>query len=109
MPQLFPPEIISNTTESLFVRRNSKTWLVYLAVLLAVSGAAAALPFVHVQISTQALDVVRAPEENNQLQTAVYGEVMENYLCSFSFNFSATSNFIVSKTALISVVFLSVG
>jgi HlyD family secretion protein len=77
MPTLFPPEIIHDSTQTLFVRRNSKTWIVYLAVLLAVSCAAAALPFVHVQISTQARGMVRAPEENNQLQTAVYGEVTD--------------------------------
>ncbi|MDR1653857.1 MAG: hypothetical protein LBS01_09495 [Prevotellaceae bacterium] len=34
---LFPPEIIHNSAHTLFARRNSKTWVVYLAV----AGAAA--------------------------------------------------------------------
>ncbi|MDR1682008.1 MAG: HlyD family secretion protein [Candidatus Symbiothrix sp.] len=77
MPQLFPPEIIHDTTATLFTKRNSPTWLVYLVVLLAVTAAFASLPFVYVQVSTQARGIIRTPNENNQLQTAVYGEVVD--------------------------------
>ncbi|GHT01371.1 hypothetical protein AGMMS49525_01900 [Bacteroidia bacterium] len=36
-----------------------------------------ALPFIYVQVSTQALGIIRTPNENNQLQTSVYGEVTD--------------------------------
>ncbi|MDR0811305.1 MAG: HlyD family efflux transporter periplasmic adaptor subunit [Paludibacter sp.] len=75
--QLFPPEIINYTAESHFARRNSKVWVVYLAVLLAAAGAVAALPFVYVPVSTQARGVVRTKFENNQIQTAIYGEIID--------------------------------
>ncbi|MDR2836779.1 MAG: HlyD family secretion protein [Bacteroidales bacterium] len=46
-------------------------------VLLAVVAAIVALPFIAVPITTQARGIVRSPNENNTLQTAVYGEVTE--------------------------------
>jgi HlyD family secretion protein len=74
---LFPPEIINDTTESLFVKRKASGAVVYWVVLLAVASALAALPFIHVKISTQARGIIRSPFENNQLQTSVYGEVID--------------------------------
>ncbi|GHV09525.1 hypothetical protein FACS1894162_0270 [Bacteroidia bacterium] len=74
---LFPPEIIADTTESLFVKRSVHSKAIYLVVVFAVAAALAALPFIYVQVSTQARGVVRTPNENNQLQTSVYGEVTD--------------------------------
>jgi len=77
MPQLFPPEIIEYSTESHFARRYSRTWIIYLAVLLAVSSALVSLPFIYVEVSTQARGIIRTEFENNQLQMAVTGEVID--------------------------------
>ena len=77
MYQLFPPEIIQDTTESHFARRHSRIWIVYLIVLLAVAGALAAIPFVYMPISTQARGIIRTEFENNQIQSVIYGEVTE--------------------------------
>ncbi|MDR2293378.1 MAG: HlyD family secretion protein [Prevotellaceae bacterium] len=74
---LFPPEIIDNSTESLFVKRSVRSKAIYLLVVFAVAAAIAALPFIYVQVSTQARGIIRTPSENNQLQTTVYGEVTE--------------------------------
>jgi len=88
MPQLFPPEIVEYSTESHFVRRYSRTWIVYIAVLLAVTGALASLPFIYVEVSTRARGIIRTEFENNQLQMAVTGEVIDIRI---------TENQIVSK------------
>ncbi|MDR3217716.1 MAG: HlyD family secretion protein [Dysgonamonadaceae bacterium] len=74
---LFPPEIINDTTESLFVKRTVHSKAIYLVVVLAVAAAIAALPFIYVQISTQARGIIRTPNENNALQTVVSGEITE--------------------------------
>jgi HlyD family secretion protein len=77
MPLIFPPEIISDTTESLFAKRKSSSDLIYIVVVLSVVVAVAILPFIYVQISAQARGIIRTPNENNQLQTSVYGEITE--------------------------------
>jgi hypothetical protein len=45
---------------------------IYLVAVFAIAVALAALPFIYVQVSTQARGIIRTPNENNQLQTAVY-------------------------------------
>jgi HlyD family secretion protein len=74
---LFPPEIINDTTQSLFVKRSVRSKAIYLVVVFAVAVAIASLPFIYVQVSVQARGIIRTPNENNQLQTVVYGEVTE--------------------------------
>ena len=87
--QLFPPEIIQDTTETLFVKRTVHSNLIYLVVVLAVVISIALLPFIHVQVSTQARGIIRTPDENNQLQTAVY----ERNIIIFSLQFHAKIQF----------------
>jgi HlyD family secretion protein len=74
---LFPPEIIHDTTESLFVKRTVRSKAIYLVVVSAVTAAIVALPFVHISVSTQARGIIRGPNENNPIQAAVYGEIIE--------------------------------
>ncbi len=74
---IFPPEIINDTTESLFVKRSTKSNIIYLTVVLIIAAAIISLPFIYVEISTQARGIIRTPFENNQLQTAVYGEIIK--------------------------------
>ncbi|GAP73375.1 HlyD family secretion protein [Candidatus Symbiothrix dinenymphae] len=74
---IFPPEIINDTTEALFVKRSIHSKAIYLVVVFAVAATLAALPFIYVQVSTQARGTIRTPNENNPLQTSVYGEVTD--------------------------------
>ncbi|MDR0560829.1 MAG: biotin/lipoyl-binding protein [Prevotellaceae bacterium] len=74
---LFPPEIIDSSVEMLFVKRTVRSRIIYITVLLSVVATVAALPFIHVQVSTQARGIIRTANENNPLQSAVYGEVTE--------------------------------
>jgi HlyD family secretion protein len=75
--QIFPPEIIHDTTESLFAKRSVHSKAIYLIVIFAVVATIAALPFIYVQVSTQARGIIRTPNENNPLQMTVYGEIRE--------------------------------
>jgi hypothetical protein len=49
----FPSEITNDTTESLFVKRNGRSYVVYVAVLIAITVIIIALPFIYVDISAQ--------------------------------------------------------
>ncbi len=77
---IFPPEIIEDTTESLFVRHNTRSRIIYLIVVISIAVMLVSLPFIYVEISTQASGVIRSPYENNQLQAAVYGEIIEIFI-----------------------------
>ena len=77
MPPLFPPEILHHTTESHFSRTYSKTWIVYLFVLVFVTAAIVSLPFITVEVSTQARGIIRSEFDNNRLQMVVGGEVID--------------------------------
>ncbi len=77
---IFPPEIIEDTTESLFVKHSTRSRIIYLTVVIFITVAFALLPFIYVEISTQARGAIRSPYENNQLQAVVYGEIMEIFI-----------------------------
>lgn len=77
---LFPPEIINDTTESHFVSHSTKSRIIYLTVIIFIAAVIVSLPFISVEISTQARGIVRTPLENNQLQTVVYGEVVNVFI-----------------------------
>jgi HlyD family secretion protein len=74
---IFPSEIIENTTESLFVKYSTHSRIIYLTVIISAVLVFILLPFIYVEISTQARGVIRSPYDNNQLQAAVYGEITE--------------------------------
>ncbi|MDR0573670.1 MAG: HlyD family secretion protein [Tannerella sp.] len=76
MSTIFPPEIIHDSTESLFARRKARYGVIYAVTLLAVAAMLVALPFVRVSLSAQARGIIRTPNDNNQIQSAVYGEVL---------------------------------
>jgi HlyD family secretion protein len=75
---LFPPEIINDTTESLFVKRTVRSQAIYLVVVVTIISALTAMPFIYVNVTTQARGIIRTPNENNPIQSAVYGEVKES-------------------------------
>ncbi len=78
--KLFPPEIIKHTTQSHFVKNSTKSRVVYTTVIIAIIAALIGLPFIYVDISTQARGIIRTPAENNLLQTVVYGEVQQVFI-----------------------------
>jgi HlyD family secretion protein len=50
---------------------------VYIAILLFITAALASLPFITVEVSTQARGIIRGEFDNNRLQTVVSGEVTD--------------------------------
>lgn len=77
---LFPPEIIENSTEAHFARSSTKSKSIYLVVLITIIASFIVLPFIYIDITTQAQGIIRTPNENNTLQTVVYGEVEKIFI-----------------------------
>jgi membrane fusion protein, peptide pheromone/bacteriocin exporter len=71
--QLFPPEIIENTTESYLPSVSVRSQSIYIFVLLAIIGAFAATPFVFVDVSVQSNGVIRTVAEKNEIRSLVSG------------------------------------
>jgi len=76
MTQLFPPEIIKNSSENYFSEQNSSGSAIYLAVILLLVLAMGLLPFVTVKVTTQSDGVVRSGNEDDPLIPVVTGEVL---------------------------------
>lgn len=77
---IFPPEIISNSIENHFVKHNTTSKVIYLTVLVVIITSIILLPYISVDITTQARGIIRTPFENNALQTVVYAEVKKVYI-----------------------------
>ncbi|WP_321515207.1 HlyD family efflux transporter periplasmic adaptor subunit [Marinifilum fragile] len=80
MKKIFPKEIIAQTTESHFAKFNSNIKIIYLLVLLLLLSIVAILPVVKVNITQQGRGTIRSFEENNNVVSAIYGQVAENRL-----------------------------
>jgi len=73
--QLFPPEIIENTTEAYLPKVTVRSQIIYLSILTLLSGAILALPFVTVDVSVQSAGIVRTVAQKNELRSLVAGTV----------------------------------
>jgi membrane fusion protein, peptide pheromone/bacteriocin exporter len=71
--QLFPPEIIENTTESYLPSVSVRSQSIYIFVLLAIIGAFASTPFIFVDVSVQSNGVIRTVAEKNEIHSLVSG------------------------------------
>ncbi len=71
--QLFPPEIIENTTESYLPSVSVRSQSIYIFVLLAIIGAFASTPFIFVDVSVQSNGVIRTVAEKNEIRSLVSG------------------------------------
>jgi membrane fusion protein, peptide pheromone/bacteriocin exporter len=71
--QLFPPEIIENTTESYLPSVSVRSQSIYIFVLLSIIGAFAATPFVFVDVSVQSNGIIRTVAEKNEIRSLVSG------------------------------------
>lgn len=75
--QLFPPEIIENTTEAYLPEVTVRSQLIYVSVLLLLVGTLAALPFIYVDVSVQSPGIIRTVSEKNELKSLVSGTLAE--------------------------------
>lgn len=76
MPQLFPSEIIKNSTENYSSELRTSDRIIYLSVILFLFVAFGLLPFLTVQVTTQSQGVIRSGSEDNSVSTVVSGEVL---------------------------------
>ncbi|MFC0186503.1 HlyD family secretion protein [Pseudarcicella hirudinis] len=75
--QLFPAEIIENTTEAYLPKVTVKSQFIYISVMLALLVVFIALPFIKVDISVQSGGVIRTMAEKNEIKPLVSGTVSE--------------------------------
>lgn len=78
MKTIFPKEIIKHTTEVHFSKFNSSIKIIYLLVIVLLLLSVLVLPIVTVSITQQARGTIRSLSENNNVITAVYGQIAEN-------------------------------
>lgn len=72
---IFPPEIIEFSSENHFVKHHSSSRIIYQISIASLLCAMAVLPFIPIDITTQARGVIRTPSENTLLQTTLSGEI----------------------------------
>ncbi len=76
MPELFPPEIIKNSSENYFKEQSTSSQIIYLSAILILIVAFGLLPFLSVQVTTQSEGIIRSGDEDNSVTTVVSGEVI---------------------------------
>jgi HlyD family secretion protein len=75
---LFPEEIIKNTTEHLHAKYSRKSNVIYITVLLLLVVAIGLTPFIKVNVTRQSRGVIRSEMESNTIQTVVGGKIIIN-------------------------------
>jgi HlyD family secretion protein len=78
--ELFPKEIIDNSSEANFHKHNVKTKLIYTTIVLFIIVALASLPFISVDISVRSQGVITSVTERNQLTSLVSGKIKKLYI-----------------------------
>jgi HlyD family secretion protein len=76
MLQLFPPEIIKNSSENYFSEKETSGRIIYLPVIIFLIIGMAVLPLLNVQVTTQSEGVVRSGLEENPIVPVVTGQVI---------------------------------
>ena len=80
MKTIFPKEIIDHTTEAHFAKFNTNIKIIYLLVIVLLIAGFLALPIVNVPITQQGRGTIRSLNENNNVISAIYGQIAENRL-----------------------------
>lgn len=75
MKKLFPVEIQHNTIQALYAKRHSKSKAIYLTIIITLLTTCICTPFIYVDISSQSRGIIRTPNENNTLQSAINGGI----------------------------------
>jgi multidrug resistance efflux pump len=78
--QLFPPEVIENSSEAYLPKVRVRSQMVYWVTLLAVIATIGALPFVYVDVSTQGLGQIRTVLDKNEIRPLMAGTVAEVFV-----------------------------
>lgn len=75
MKHLFPVEIQENTIQNHFVKRHTTSKIIYWIILSVLITLFISLPFILIDVTSQSRSNIRGLNENNNLQSVLYGEV----------------------------------
>ncbi len=78
MKNIFPKEIMENTTEVHQFKHSKKSSIIYSIFLIALIGAFIALPFIKVDVYTSSRGIVKSDKEHIKLTTIYSGKVLRN-------------------------------
>lgn len=85
MKELFPVDIVEYTTQSHLAKRYIKIKIIYIVIILVILLTFTLLPIIHVDVSSQSRGVIKTSLENNNLQSAIYGQIKKNDLLENKF------------------------
>ncbi len=77
MKQLFPAGIQENSVQALWVKRHTKTKIIYIIILFVLIASLSILPFIFVEVSVQSRGTVRTVNEDNVIHSAIYAEIAQ--------------------------------
>lgn len=77
---LFPNEIIENSSEVNFKKHSVKTKIIYTMVVLFTIAALVSLPFIETNVSIRSMGVIKPITERSQLTTPVSGKITGLYI-----------------------------
>jgi membrane fusion protein, peptide pheromone/bacteriocin exporter len=75
--QIFPTEIIDNTTEVYLPRVTVRGQLIYSILLLSIIAGIASLPFIFVDVSVKSTGIIRTQAEKTEIKSLVSGRLTE--------------------------------
>lgn len=78
MKQIFPIEIVENTTHIHWFNRKTTLKSIYLVIIIVLIAIIVCLPFIYVDVSSQSRSTIRTPHENNSLQSSIYAQVVKS-------------------------------
>ncbi|CAI8208883.1 MAG: Hemolysin secretion protein D, chromosomal [Formosa sp. Hel1_33_131] len=78
MKNIFPKEILENTTEVHQFKHSKKSSIIYSIFLIALTGAFIALPFIKVDVYTSSRGIIKSGKEHIKLTTIYSGKVLKN-------------------------------
>lgn len=78
MKNIFPKEILENTTEVHQFKHSKKSSIIYSIFLIALIGTFIALPFIKVDVYTSSRGIIKSDKEHIKLATIYSGRVLKN-------------------------------
>lgn len=75
---MFPIEIQEYTIQSHWVKRHTKSKIIYLIIIAVIFLTFCFLPFIKIDLTSQSRGLIRTPNENNAIQSAIYGQITQS-------------------------------
>ena len=78
--KILPFEQVRYSLESLYVRHLNKSKAIYWIMVLSLGIFLVVLPYLKISISTQSRGLISTPQQNNSINTVIYGQISEQYM-----------------------------